>query len=203
MSESGLRLPRRRYLSRFTARSDRPALPRTSRSPLRRRSLQSWDLLSGGSGKPASARVVSAAPQDFSSTKYRCAMTVIVTVAGKFFRRRLAIDMRYLDEGVYVTRVYVRHTGFSVQGFAGLASCFVGIRGAGAGAEDCSARAVVMKRIPSAYQLELCRDLPSRLTVSKLDADARCGPHHDRIVFDLAYRADITGPYFRTLLASD
>jgi hypothetical protein len=55
----------------------------------------------------------------------------------------------------------------------------------------------------SVHQLELRRDFPSRLTVSKLDADARCGTHHDRIVFDLANRADITGLCFRTLLASD
>jgi hypothetical protein len=76
--------------------------------------------------------------------------------------------MRCVDEGVYVTRVCVGHTGFRVQGFGGLASRFVGIRGAGAGDEDFSASTVVMKRSPSAYQLELRRDLPSRLTVSKL-----------------------------------
>jgi hypothetical protein len=50
------------------------------------------------------------------------------------------------------------------------------------------------------YQLELCQDLPSRLTISKLDADAWSGSHHHRIVFDLA---DITGPCIRTLPAPD
>ena len=52
-------------------------------------------------------------------------------------------------------------------------------------------------RTPQSCPYRSCR-LASRLTISKLEADAWCGSHHDRIVFD---RADITGPYIRTLLA--